>query len=102
MPKSDVAFIRTKKINQHTYYYLVENSRIDGNVRQKVLKYLGKNGHVLLPGEETPLDGFLRVKRIKGHSYFYLVKNFREDGKVRQKVIRYLGKGNHLGGDVNA
>ena len=26
-----------------TYYYLVENQRIDGKVKQKVLKYLGTN-----------------------------------------------------------
>ena len=35
-------FIRAKKIKGKTYYYLVENKRIEGTVVQRVLKYLGK------------------------------------------------------------
>ena len=38
-----MAFVRTKCIAGKTYYYLVENKHIGGKVRQKVLKYLGKN-----------------------------------------------------------
>lgn len=38
-----MAFVRTKCIAGKTYYYLVENKHIEGKVRQKVLKYLGKN-----------------------------------------------------------
>lgn len=36
-----VAFVRTKRINGRTYYYLVESRREGKRVRQKVLKYLG-------------------------------------------------------------
>lgn len=39
-----MAFIRTKKIGNGRYRYLVENHRINGKVRQKVLKYLGAGG----------------------------------------------------------
>jgi len=36
-----MAFIRSKNIRGHTYYYLVETHREGKKVRQKVLKYLG-------------------------------------------------------------
>jgi len=34
-------FIRVKKIKGKEYYYLVKNTRKDGKVCQKVVKYLG-------------------------------------------------------------
>ena len=36
-----MAFVRAKKFNGRTYYYLVESHWNHGKVRQKVLKYLG-------------------------------------------------------------
>jgi len=36
-----MAFVRTKKIKNKTYYYLVESKREGNKVRQKVIKYLG-------------------------------------------------------------
>ena len=36
-----MAFVRKKKVKGRSYYYLVENARIRGKVRQKVIKYLG-------------------------------------------------------------
>jgi hypothetical protein len=38
-----MAFIRTKTIKGHTYYYLVKNVRQGRKVRQKHVMYLGKN-----------------------------------------------------------
>ena len=44
-----MAFIRAQKRKTksgiRTYYYLVENKREDGKVKQKVLKYLGTSPH---------------------------------------------------------
>jgi len=37
-----MAFIRTKKIRGHTYYYRVESYTEEGRIKQRVLKYLGK------------------------------------------------------------
>src|SRR3989338_2720468 len=37
----DMAYTRLKTINGKRYKYLVAGKRIDGNVRQKVVKYLG-------------------------------------------------------------
>ncbi|MBL7055291.1 hypothetical protein ISS07_00085 [Candidatus Woesearchaeota archaeon] len=36
-----MAFIRVKKIKGNEYFYLVENVREKGKIRQKVLKYIG-------------------------------------------------------------
>lgn len=43
-----MAFIRTKKIGNKNYYYVVEGNRDEnGKVKQKVLKYLGNVEGVL-------------------------------------------------------
>ena len=38
-------FERIKKINGHEYRYLVKSVRVDGKMKQKVIKYLGKVIH---------------------------------------------------------
>lgn len=37
-----MAFIRTKKVKGHTYYYRVESYTKNGRIKQRVLEYLGK------------------------------------------------------------
>ena len=37
-----MAFIRKRRIGKGTYYYVIENRRRGGKVRQKVLQYLGR------------------------------------------------------------
>lgn len=37
-----MSFIRTKKIKGHVYRYLVESVRVNGKIKQRVLKYLGR------------------------------------------------------------
>ena len=34
-------FLRKKRINGSDYWYLVENKREEGRVRQKVIRYIG-------------------------------------------------------------
>jgi len=41
MPNIPKAYIRTKRIKGFLYYYLVKAYRIEGKVRQKVLRYYG-------------------------------------------------------------
>lgn len=52
-------FIRVKKFDKREYYYLVEGYREGGKVKQRVIKYLGK---------EKPTPGELEeiIKGIKG------------------------------------
>ncbi len=43
-----MVFIRTKKIGNKNYYYLVEGSRDEnGKVKQKVKRYLGSVSNIL-------------------------------------------------------
>lgn len=42
-----MVFLRVKKINNHLYYYLVKSVRIDGKVKQKVVKYIGKSKNLV-------------------------------------------------------
>lgn len=37
-----MAFVRAKKHGKRTYYYLVESYREEGRMRQRIIKYLGK------------------------------------------------------------
>lgn len=45
-------FVRIKKINGHEYRYLVKSVRVDGKMKQKVIKYLGKVDPLEVPGGE--------------------------------------------------
>ncbi len=45
-------FERTKKINGHEYRYLVKSVRVDGKMKQKFIKYLGK----VIPEQEEKLE----------------------------------------------
>ena len=38
-----MVFLRAKKINNNYYFYLVKSIRVDGKIRQKVVKYIGKS-----------------------------------------------------------
>jgi hypothetical protein len=38
-----VAFVRKKRIDGVEYHYLVQGTRIDGKVKQRVVAYLGKH-----------------------------------------------------------
>lgn len=42
-----MAFLRVKKINNNYYYYLVKSVRINGKVRQKVVRYIGKSKNLV-------------------------------------------------------
>jgi hypothetical protein len=47
VPKGFMVFLRVKKINNNYYYYLVKSVRINGKVRQKVIKYIGKSKNLV-------------------------------------------------------
>ncbi|MBI2658783.1 hypothetical protein HYX05_01615 [Candidatus Woesearchaeota archaeon] len=42
-----MVFLRAKKINNNYYYYLVKSVRINGKIRQKVVKYIGKSKNLV-------------------------------------------------------
>jgi len=42
-----MVFLRVKKINNNYYYYLVKSIRINGKIRQKVVKYIGTSKNLV-------------------------------------------------------
>ena len=47
VPNTFMVFLRVKKISNNYYYYLVKSVRINGKVRQKVVKYIGKSKNLV-------------------------------------------------------
>lgn len=43
----NMTYVRSKKRGDKTYYYLVEGKRVNGKVKQKVVKYLGPNPKIV-------------------------------------------------------
>ena len=41
-----MAYVRSKRLKGHDYYYLVESYRQDGKVKTRTLKYLGTTPQV--------------------------------------------------------
>ena len=37
-----MSFIRIRNVNGTNYFYLVENHRVDGKVKQRLIRYFGK------------------------------------------------------------
>ena len=42
-----MVFLRVKKIHNNYYYYLVKSIRVNGKIRQKVVKYIGKSKNLV-------------------------------------------------------
>ncbi len=59
-----MAFIRAKIIKGVNYYYLVENKRIDGKVKQKILQYFGTT----LPDVYSMVKKSIVVPTVKRHA----------------------------------
>jgi len=57
-----MAYVRRKRIKGHDYYYLVESVRLNGKVRSRTLKYLGKTPTVP-PEYQALLHACLRLGR---------------------------------------
>lgn len=48
-------FIRVRKIKSIRYYYLVENERVEGKYRQRVVEYLGNYNRAIAALEKIPI-----------------------------------------------
>ncbi len=55
------AYVRIKRVGNYEYYQLVENRRIDGNPRQKVLIHLGEHPTVYDALKKWPQE----IKRLR-------------------------------------
>lgn len=59
-----MAFLRVKKKKGNNYYYIVENYRIDGKVKQRILEYIGPASNL----SDYALKGWLSVHQPDGTS----------------------------------
>ena len=57
-----MAFVRVKRFGNREYYYLVEGKREGKKVRQKVIKYLGKNPSTTKEQIETIVETIRRER----------------------------------------
>jgi len=97
-----MAFLRTKKINNFVYCYLVENKYHQGGPRQKVKKYLGRV-YPLLPIQKKEFISNLTFNRelllLELIKHELLIHGFKEQGSrlIYQDLIwdknRVLRKG---------
>ncbi|MEK6839979.1 MAG: hypothetical protein AABX72_03490 [Nanoarchaeota archaeon] len=55
-------YLRTKKVKGKTYYYLVEYSKVNGKIKQKMVAYLGNAEKV-----KEMFDFYQENKDQRGH-----------------------------------
>ncbi len=64
-----MAFVRKKRVGQYEYYQVVENRRVDGKTRQRVVLHLGHH-----PTVDAALAGWTkeieRLRRVAGKDAF--------------------------------
>lgn len=75
-----MAYVRSKKRGDKTYYYLVEGRRENGKVKQKVLRYLGTSPKVV------------KVKLDKTKTKALAERVFLADIKTSDELKTHLGQ----------
>jgi hypothetical protein len=73
-------FERIKKINGHEYRYLVKSVRVDGKIKQKVIKYLGKADPLEVSGGEGTDTAAGRVQSRKKVTFQDIVGLIKTEG----------------------
>src|SRR5918999_1322807 len=66
-----MTYIRRKKVKRYEYYQLVENHRVDGKPRQRVIMHLGKEPTVDAALENWPKEIQYLRRRAKKHGDRY-------------------------------
>ena len=66
-----MTYVRKKKVKRYEYYQLVENHRVDGKPRQRVIMHLGKEPTVDAALENWPKEIKKRRRRAKEHGDRY-------------------------------
>ena len=74
-----MAYVRTKKVKRYEYYQVVENHRVDGKPRQRVIMHLGKEPTVDAALENWPKEIEYLRRRAKWHGDRY--ENLPEESK---------------------
>jgi hypothetical protein len=66
-----MTYVRKKKVKRYEYYQLVENHRVDGKPRQRMIMHLGKEPTVDDALENWPKEIKNRRRRAKEHGDRY-------------------------------
>jgi hypothetical protein len=66
-----MTYVRKKKVKRYEYYQVVENHRVDGKPRQRVIMHLGKEPTVDAALENWPKEIKYLRRRAKKHGDHY-------------------------------
>jgi len=82
-----MAYVRRKKVKRYEYYQLVENHRVDGKPRQRVIMHLGKEPTVDAALENWPKEiRYLRRRaKEKGDHYEKQPEEHKNDRYFKDK-----------------
>src|SRR5829696_402501 len=85
---SRMAYVRRKKVKRYEYYQLVENHRVDGKPRQRVIMHLGKEPTGDAALENWPKEIKYLRRRAKKHGDHY--ENLPEESKSQRYFLKYF------------
>ena len=76
-----MTYVRKKKVKRYEYYQLVENHRVDGKPRQRVIVHLGKEPTVDAALEEWPkeIERLRRRAKKRGAHYEKLPEEYKNE-----------------------
>jgi hypothetical protein len=77
-----MTYVRKKKVKRYEYYQLVENHRVDGKPRQRMIMHLGKEPTVDAALENWPKEIKYLRRRAKKHGDHY--ENLPEELKDKR------------------
>ena len=82
-----MTYVRKKKVKRYEYYQLVENHRVDGKPRQRVIMHLGKEPTVDGALENWPkeIKGLRRRAKKHGDHYENLPEELKNQRYFREK-----------------
>ena len=82
-----MTYVGRKKVKRYEYYQLVENHRVDGKPRQRVIMHLGKEPTVDAALENWPKEIQYLRRRAKKHGddYEKLPEEFKNERYFKEK-----------------
>ena len=83
-----MSYVRKKKVKRYEYYQVVENHRVDGKPRQRVIMHLSKEPTVDAALENWPKEIRYLRRRAKWHGDRY--ENLHEESKSQRYFKKYF------------
>ena len=82
-----MTYVRKKKVKRYEYYQVVQNHRVDGKPRQRVIMHLGKEPTVDAALENWPKEIKYLRRRAKKHGDHYekLPEEYKSERYFKEK-----------------